>query len=294
MKLFDLHVDTASELYYKNKSFNDPALGASSLDKAHFSPLRRIYAVFSNKSLDDEAVWQDFFFIRDRLMAELAPHLSSTFIAVLSVEDARLLAGKRARLPILYEAGVRVLTLNWQGVSCIGGAHNTSMGLTPFGREVLSDCFALRILPDVSHTSVVGFWDVAAAAKERGLPFIASHSNSYAVCPHTRNLTDEQFTALRDSGGVCGISLYPPHLSPAGVATSADVLRHLEHYLSLGGEDTVALGTDFDGIDTVPNDLPNTRALTHLANEMARLGYSECMIEKFFSKNAENLLGKYV
>lgn len=294
MRLFDLHVDTATELYYKKIPFNSAMLGASSRDAESFSEVRRVYAIFSNPMLSDEAAWQDFFAIRAHLMSEIAPHLSPEFVALLAVEDARLLAGKRERLPILYDAGVRILTLNWRGITCIGGAHDTNKGLTSFGREILTDCFSLGILPDVSHASVAGFWDVAEAARERALPFIASHSDSHAVCPHTRNLTDEQFTALRDSGGVCGISLYPPHLSKGGAATATDVLRHLDHYLSLGGEDTVALGTDYDGIDVTPADLPNTRALLHLANDMARLGYAERVIAKFFSKNAEKLLGKYV
>ncbi|MBQ2719398.1 MAG: membrane dipeptidase, partial [Clostridia bacterium] len=260
MQLFDLHVDTATRLYYGGMSFGAPTLGAGANGGESFSPLTRVYAIFSNDRLDDETAFSDFFRMRDRLMSELAPYLSKDFSAILAVEDARLLAGRRERLLLLYEAGVRILTLTWGGISCIGGAHDTSAGLTPFGRAILDDCWALGILPDVSHASHAVFREVAAAAAERGLPFLASHSNSYTVCPHTRNLTDREFCAIRDSGGVCGISLYPPHLSTAGVATSADVLRHLDRYLSLGGEDTVALGTDLDGIDTTPADLPNTRA----------------------------------
>ncbi len=294
MELFDLHVDTALRLFYDGLPYTSPLLGASAADHEVFGRIRRIYALFSRPSLSDEEAYHAFFRLRSHLLGALAPYRALGLFPLLSVEDARLLAGKRHRLNTLHRLGVCVLTLTWRGTTCIGGAYDTAEGLTPFGLEILSDCTSLGILPDVSHASEATFDAVAAHAHDCGRPLLATHSNSRAVCPHPRNLWDSQFAAILASGGLCGLSLCPSHLREDGAATSADLLRHLEHLLSLGGEDVVALGTDFDGIDKTPADLPSTRALPHLAEEMARLGYREALIHKLFYTNAEAFFGKYL
>ena len=121
---------------------------------------------------------------------------------------------------------------------------------------------------------------------------IYTHSNSRKVRNHPRNLTDTQFSYLIQSGGLCGLSLCTDHLSE-GEASSDDVLRHLDHFLALGGENHVAIGTDFDGIDTPPADIRRNRDLFTLANKMARIGYSDCLIKKIFWNNANDFFGKY-
>ncbi len=294
MEIFDLHVDTALALYFNGLPFTAPTLGASAADNACYSRITRNYALFCRPWLSDDEAYYTFFPLRDHLLAALAPYRSPDFSVILSVEDARLLAGRRDRLPILYRHGVRILTLTWSGTTCIGGAHDTADGLTSFGKEILSDCFSLGILPDLSHASEATFAEVAEVSSGRGRPLLATHSNSRAVCHHTRNLSDDQFTTLLTSGGLCGLSLCPQHLTEKSTATSADLLRHLEHFLSLGGEDAVAIGTDLDGIEATPADLTNTRDLLALADEMARLNYKDTLIRKFFYKNAEAFFGKYL
>ncbi len=294
MKLFDLHVDTAIRLYFEGLPFTSPTLGVSAADSKVFERITRVYALFSRPWLSDDEAYLTFFPLRKHLLSQLSSYRSPDFSVLLSVEDARLLANDRSRLPILHRHGVRILTLTWSGTTCIGGAYDTADGLTPFGREILSDCFSHGILPDVSHASDATFCEVAEASIDRGHPLLATHSNSRAVCPHTRNLSDDQFLALLHSGGLCGLSLCPRHLTPKSTATSADLLRHLEHYFSLGGENAVAIGTDLDGIDATPADLTNTRDLLTLANEMARLNYKDTLIRKFFYKNAEAFFGKYL
>ena len=294
MELFDLHVDTALRLYREGLPFTSPSLGASAADGEVFSRITRVYALFSTPDLSDDEAYRAFFSMKDRLLSELAPYRSPDFSVLLACEDARLLGGERQRLRTLRECGVRVLTLTWRGITCIGGAYDTSVGLTPFGRTVLRDCHALGILPDLSHASDATFYEVAEASEAEGRPLLATHSNARSVCYHPRNLTDDEFGTLLASGGLCGLSLCPAHLTEDTSCTSRDLLRHLEHFLSLGGEDTVALGTDLDGIDSTPADLSNTRALPHLADEMARLGYKEALIQKLFYKNAEAFFGKYL
>ncbi len=118
-------------------------------------------------------------------------------------------------------------------------------GLTAQGRAFVRALYAHRMLPDVSHLSETAAWDVVRL----GLgPVIASHANSRAVCAHTRNLSDDLFCAIRDSGGVVGLNLYTDFLGGEGMDA---VVRHVEHLLDLGGDRTLALGGDLDGCDTL-------------------------------------------
>ena len=184
------------------------------------------------------------------------------------------------------------MTLLWSGETQIGGAWDTDTGLTRFGKAVLGDMQRIGILADASHASDAAFCDIAAISEENGIPFFCSHSNSRKVTAHRRNLTDAQFTHLCRIRSLCGISLCPAHLSEKE-AKRADVLRHIEHYLALGGEEVVALGTDFDGIQATPEGLPSCRALLSLAEDMARIGYKDELIERIFYKNAEAFFRKH-
>lgn len=104
---------------------------------------------------------------------------------------------------------------------------------------------AAGILIDLSHASPELFWDVAAMAEK---PLVASHSNAKKLCGHPRNLTDEQFEAIRHSGGVVGLNFFRAFLNDQPEKASMwDVLRHAEHFLSMGGEDALAMGGDWDG-----------------------------------------------
>ncbi len=292
MRLFDLHTDTATKLY-DGLSFSDSGLQASLFDLSAFRAITQVFACFSRPGLSDDLAYATFFEIRKRLFEEISPYIGLGLTPILAVEDARLLGASSSRLWHLKEAGVRILTLLWRGETVIGGAYDTNTGLTEVGKRALSDCFRLGILPDASHASEAAFYEIAEGAALSGLPFLATHSNSRAVCNHPRNLTDEQFLAVCRSGGLVGVCLYPPHLTERETATSQDAVAHIEHWLSIGGEDHIALGTDLDGIEETPTDIPKMRCLYTLSDRLASLGYSDALIDKIFWKNAEEFFGKY-
>lgn len=290
MRCFDLHCDTAYELFKNPEGANRLSLHISPEKASVFSQYIQIAAIWSEYSLSDEDAWQQYRQIRRCFDRDYPCYTgislsmpSPTFI--LSVEDARILHGDLSRLATLHQDGVRTLTLMWKGETCIGGAFDTDLPLTEFGRSVVEECFRLGIVPDVSHASRRVTAEVLCMAQKAGKPVIASHSNAYAVYPHARNLTDDEFRAIAGCGGVVGISLAPQHLT-SGKCTAETVCTHIQHYLSLGGENTICLGCDFDGIETTPDDLPDLAALPVLYHTLQKCGVSASIADKIFFENA--------
>jgi membrane dipeptidase len=306
MKLIDLHCDTAWRIHKENSilSVNNFHISLEKVTK--YENYAQIMAIFIPNKLSDEDGYYRFFENYGYLSAELAENKDKIIkitdgralpevwenkknAAIISVEDARILAGNLARLDYLYERGVRFLTLMWSGETCIGGSHNTGTGLTEFGKKVTERCFELGIIPDVSHASEQTASDMIEIAQKTGKPLIASHSCAFSVFGHTRNLRDRHFEAIRDLGGIVGMSLCDIHLVPDGKPGFDDVVKHIEHYLSLGGEDTLSLGCDLDGTD-LPEGINDVTGLTKISDRLAQLGYQDDLIEKIFWKNAERFI----
>jgi membrane dipeptidase len=156
--------------------------------------------------------------------------------------------GKIGNIQRLYGRGARVLTLTWNGENALGSgaATGSGAGLTAFGRDAVREMERVGIIPDVSHLNERGFYDVAELTRK---PFVATHSNAFAVCNHPRNLTDGQLAVIFGRGGLVGINLYPLFITGGQSATFDDITRHIAHMLDLGGGRAVALGGDFDGAD---------------------------------------------
>lgn len=168
----------------------------------------------------------------------------------LTVENGAVLGRDLTRVEELVRAGVVMLTLTWNGENAIGSGSQTDHGLSGFGREAVKELVRQGIVLDVSHLNDRGFWDLM---EETDAPAAASHSNARALCPHRRNLTDGQARELARRGGLVGLNYYSPFLRSDGrPADFEDVYRHAAHFLELGLEDALALGSDFDGADLPP------------------------------------------
>ena len=265
--LFDLHCDTLLCAYDSKKNIYNCNLHIS-LDKVNiFSPYVQVAAIWSDYRLsDDEA------FVKAVNVIKFYSELGLNFIAkptnktingfILGIEDAKLLNNDISRLDTLFSLGLRVLTLNWRDVSCIGGGYNTSFGLTEFGKLVVKRCAQLNIIIDLSHSSPEVFYDVLSLKNKYNFTPIASHSNSFSVCSHKRNLTDEQFQALINAKSIVGLSLVNEFLGSD--SNLKNIIKHTEHFLSLGGENTLALGCDFDGTTNLPSGITSISDLSKL------------------------------
>lgn len=302
MKLFDLHCDTATRLFDEKQGFYENDFHISLKKAEYLEKYAQIMAVWTHYKLSDEEGYAKFFKVLQNLKNEVevngdkaslvtSPLQFSSCVQngktplILAVEDARILAGEISRLDILHANDVRILTLNWYGETCIGGAHNTDIGLSSFGVSVVKRCFELGVIPDISHTSFKGAKMTLELANEVNKPIIASHSDSYSVNPHTRNLQDEDFVNIIGLGGLVGMNLCPAHLSSQEHADISDVIKHIEHYLSLGGENALAMGCDLDGTD-LPIGFSGIEDVYKIADEMARLNYSDKTINKIMYENA--------
>lgn len=212
---------------------------------------------------------------------------SGKMSAILTLEEGGVINGKMEYLEELYRQGIRLITLTWNYENCIGYPNSRDpqlmqLGLKPFGIELVKRMNELGMIIDVSHLSDGGFWDVVKYSTK---PFVASHSNARALCGHSRNLTDEMIKALAEQGGVCGINFYPCFLHDSGKATIADIANHAWHLYQVGGEDVVAIGTDFDGFDEGELDIANMGEMNLVYEALKKRGFTERQMEKILNGN---------
>jgi membrane dipeptidase len=213
--------------------------------------------------------------------------------AVLHMEGAEAVDSNFEMLDVLHAAGLRSLGPVWSRSNVFGegvpflcpSSPDTGRGLTDLGKQLVRRCNQLRILIDLSHINERGFWDVAAISKA---PLVATHSNAHALSPHSRNLTDKQLAAIRDTDGLAGVNLATTFLRPDG-ARDGDapielVLAHIEYMIGHVGEDRVGLGSDFDGA-RMPSQIGTAAGLQTLVQEMRSRGFGETLIEKLCFRN---------
>ena len=208
--------------------------------------------------------------------------------AFLSVEGAEVLDCRPDRLEEAAEKGVCCLGVSWNRANEITGtnAEDPDRGLSARGKELVRLAMDLGMAVDVSHLSDPGFWDVEKLAKG---PFVATHSNSRAVCPHPRNLTDDMFRAIRDHGGTAGLNLYTLFLGEGNVTVDT-VLRHVDHFLELGGEKTLAIGGDLDGCGSLPAGIRGVQDVHLIWDALETRGYEKALLEDIFCNNLLRVL----
>jgi membrane dipeptidase len=212
----------------------------------------------------------------------------SAIAMVMHIEGAEALDEDLALLEVLYAAGLRTLGPLWSRPNIFGdgvpfrfpSSPDIGNGLTDAGLRLVRACNQKRIMVDLSHMDEKGFWQTA---KISDAPLVASHSNAHALCPQSRNLTDRQLAAIRETNGFVGVNFGTSFLRGDGKkaddATVLEIVRHVDYLVEKVGEDNVGFGSDFDGT-TLPPDMKDVAGLPLLVRALNEHGYDRPLLEK--------------
>ncbi len=220
--------------------------------------------------------------------------------AIFHIEGAEAIDPDLHTLEVLYQAGLRSLGPVWSRETIFGhgvpfrypSSPDIGDGLTDHGLRLLKRCNQLGIMFDLSHLNEAGFWDVA---RHSNAPLVATHSNVHTICPHSRNLTDDQLAAIRESDGMVGLNFAAAFLREDGQMLAdvplSQMLRHLDYLIEHLGEDRVGLGSDYDGA-IVPQDVTSVADLPNLRQAMVEHGFNDALMTKLCFDNWLRVLEK--
>ncbi len=283
MMYSDLHCDSVTKAYRENISLFGGTL-AVKIGSDKFIKREQCFALWLDDKLYGEPAFSyckklfGFYKANEAKIKEcgITPHLT--------LENASSLGGDLNNIAYFKSQGVKMISLTWNGENELASGVNAKGGLKPLGKEAVREMENCGIILDVSHLNEEGFRDVSCIATK---PFVASHSNCYGICPHKRNLKQWQIKEIISRGGLIGINFYPPFLGKGSVFKL--IRQNIELILSLGGENCIALGSDFDGAE-MSDELKTADDVARLGEYLLSGGMSEKVVEKVFYKNAVEFL----
>ena len=303
MRFLDLHCDTAGECFLQKKPLYENDLHISLARAACFSQYVQLFAIWIPDEKRGDEAYRYYQSVLDNFRRELAKNdrrialctsgkaVSAALdagktAAICAVEGGAVLGGQLDRLGALYEDGVRLLTLTWNGLNELGSGcfAKPDGGLSDFGRRVVDAMQNMGMLTDVSHLGARGFWEVADRVNG---PFLASHSNAAIVDnPYAaaRNLSDRQIEEIVRHKGLIGLNLCADFLGNDGDTGYDAVLRQVVHFLELGAEDCLAFGCDLDGC-TVNPVFAGVERIPALYSYLLGHGVPERTLKKLFFDN---------
>jgi membrane dipeptidase len=244
---------------------------------------------------------------------------------IISIEGGEALGGRPEAVGEMHELGIRSITLAWGDNNLTGSSFGSGAGLTDVGRDVVAEMQNFRMIPDMSHISDAAFEDVFECFDG---PIIASHSNCREICPSPRNLTDDQIRAIAERGGAVGAvftsgfinketaqaqnPIYKKYFDLAREAEGKleeyldmahaemkllprppleDVINHIDRVVNIGGIETAAFGSDFDGYAIGPSDLEDCTDMPRLVGLLEKRGYPADEIDRICWGNWERVFG---
>ncbi|MEE1011066.1 MAG: membrane dipeptidase [Acutalibacteraceae bacterium] len=312
MNLFDLHCDTAGECFNKKLPLYDGDLHINICKGKSLDEWAQVFAIWIPDELRGSEARKYFENVLVNFKKEISRNTDKIKLcqgihdfeecrtngkcaAFLACEGASPFAGND-EIYRANELGVKLITLTWNAENEIGyGCQSGSdSGLKSEGKALLKNMEKLGIVADVSHLNRAGFFDVVSS----GVKVVASHSNSKNVLLKTRkdsedkffacrrNLDDEQIKLLIECKGLIGINFCRSFLGDIGDDGFEAIYRHISHILEMGGENVLALGSDFDGCEIVP-ELSGVDKITDLHRYLHEKGFSSGLLDKIFFENAE-------
>lgn len=288
MMYFDLHCDSVTKAYKEKISLFDDSLDVKiKCDK--FNKREQCFALWLGDELQGEAAFSYCkkllsFYEENKDMISVCgvtPHLT--------IENAAALGGDLKNIAYFKEKGVIMMSLTWNGENDLGFGADFSGGLKPFGKEFIREMERNSLIIDVSHLNERGFYDLCSIATK---PFAATHSCCYDICRHRRNLKLWQIKEIIEAGGLIGINFYPAFLGTDKVSAFEKIRENIELIASLGGENNIAIGSDFDGAK-MSKELPSSDFVPKLYDYLLSCGISREMLNKVFYGNANRFIKSF-
>lgn len=263
LKCFDLHCDTLTKLKEKDKNL--------AVFKQEKFIHRQVFSVF----IEDTARYPF-----KKFLSLLSAARKFCKGEILSLENGGFLAKYPFALNFFKYLNIKSVMLTWNGENALAGGVDSNKDLSEKGKKIIKKLNKNKIALDLSHLNEKSFYSAA----KRANVILASHSNCFAVCPHKRNLKDDQIKMIIQKNGIIGINFYPPFL---GEDVFGEIYRNIVHILSLGGENAVALGSDFDGA-LMGDELNSIEKLPDLYEFLKNKGIKKRLLDKIFYYNAYN------
>lgn len=275
-RYFDLHCDTPYECYIKKQDFNKNSLAVSGEQGDIFDRWRQCFAIW----IRDDA--ERPFELYRNIYADFKGKTgfdSSNAQHILTVEGGSLIEDKIERVETIYNDGIKVLTLTWNGENRIAGGVDSDCGLSAFGAQVIGEMNRLKISCDLSHLNDKSFFDVLDKTQYP----VVTHTGCRAVVNHKRNLSDEQIKEIAKRGSVIGICFYPNFI---GEDVFEGVYRNIYYICDMGFENNLAFGSDFDGAQ-MSRQLDKISKIPQLYAFLEQKGLKKPLLDKIFYNNAK-------
>ena len=270
MKYFDLHCDTPYEMWEQKYLCDDKRLAVSPYHDPCFQKWIQCCAVWIRDDLENP--FEQYREILSNFLCQRAACKEKSYQVILSVEGGALIED-------LFEDGIRILSLTWNGSNTLAGGIDSTQGLTPLGKRVILRLNEKKMICDFSHLNDKSFFAAYALADRP----IVSHTCCRKLNPNPRNITDEQLNLIRQKNGLIGLCFYPVFLGGDNVF---DLFRQqVEHCLSLGLQNNIAIGSDFDGAKMSPK-LCNVGQVHNLYRYLRLKGIDKQILNKLFYENA--------
>ncbi|PFB26447.1 dipeptidase [Bacillus cereus] len=300
MKIFDAHCDVLFQLWSAQgkKDFkNDPQLHITFEQLKKRKGSIQCFAIYVPETVLYEKRFEVALQMVDIFYNEILSLPGVKFIqtkddinmlkqdeigAILTLEGCEAIGKDAMKLRLFYRLGVRSFGLTWNYANLLadGALETRGAGLTTFGKHVVQELNTLHVWTDVSHLNERSFWDVIEIA----INPIASHSNCTKLCQHPRNLNDEQLRALIKRNSMIGVTFVPQFLISEKQANIADIVKHIEYICSLGGENNIGFGSDFDGIIETVVNVSAYGEYENVINELCK-HYAASTVERFLYDN---------
>lgn len=309
MKYIDLHCDTAYRMIKEDLSLNDDACKVNIEKLKKGGALAQTFAFFVDLE-EEKDPYDAFISMYNNFIKEVDKNKDKIEIVIntdqlkqcnnngkigafLSIEEGEVLKGDVSKVLDVYKKGIRMLTLTWNYENSIGYPNVNfkykDKGLKEKGIEIVNEMERVGIIPDCSHLSDGGFYDLSKICKK---PFIATHSNARAIKNHPRNLTDDMIKILSNQGGVMGLNFCSDFVAEDDITKVSKIAKHAKHIKNIGGIDVLSIGSDFDGIENEV-EIKDTSEMDKLYYGLKKEGFSDDDIEKVFYKNIIRVLKEW-